>query len=84
MILLVEGHGRGYNEDGYMFAYEEAELNLEYDYPDLKEWLDENTIGKYSFVDEYDQDYMDVTCYLYLDFELEIDAMAFKLVWGMG
>ncbi len=81
MIELVEGFSYGVGDDAYIDAYEEAIGEYEMEYPELDAWLKENMDGKYSIEEEYDQDYIDVTCTLYLLLELETDKMAFKLAW---
>lgn len=82
-FILAEGYGRGYQEDGYIDASEQAMMEFDENNQDVIEWLDANMPDRYCIDDEYDDfDIAEVKCLILLSFRQESDALAFKLAWG--
>lgn len=73
--------GRGYTTHGHKISYTEAEDDAYSEIREgIKEWLEENIFDRYFFdleeeLDEY------VTLSLFVVFQEETDAMAYKLRW---
>ncbi len=81
MFDLCEGYSHNPSRDGYIDALDEAYAELDEEYPNLEEWLKENMSGKFEIVDDYEGGGGGILCYLSIKFELDTDAVAFKLKW---
>lgn len=81
MFDLCEGYSYNPSKEGYIDSFYEAYDELEEKYPGLEKWLKENINGKFEIVDDYEGDGEGIMCYLSLKLELDIDAVAFKLMW---
>lgn len=72
----------GYSRDGYKESYMAAEENAYSELEEgLEEWLAENITNRYSIESEYMCDVSMVVISLFVVFQNEADAMAFKLRW---